>query len=232
MDFLSLSQNEKQILMGGLLGDSYYNKSKNAIRFYHSLKQLEYLKWKYNFFINNTNNICRNIYSHSRVINDKEYYSCSFEIYNKKHCIDDFMLYIKKNLYSNDGRKKISLKYLNELNPLGLAVWWMDDGCICLSKRNRYGKLATECFNYEENILIQKYFKNKWDIDVSVCIEKNKYYFIRFNVTAMKKLIKIIYKYVCEIPNMIYKIDLKYTNKGCAKDLKEVYEYIENKKSS
>ena len=65
--------------------------------------------------------------------------------------------FLCKHLYSNTGRKKISLKYLNELSPLGLAVWWMDDGSLCNSKGNRWGKLCTECFNYEEHILLQTY---------------------------------------------------------------------------
>ena len=43
-------------------------------------------------------------------------------------------------------------------------------------------------------------------------------------------LINIIYKYVSEIPSMIYKIDLKYTNKGCIKDFNDIYQYIEQHK--
>ena len=90
--------------------------------------------------------------------------------------------------------------------------------------------MSTHCFNYEENILIQKYFKNKWDIDVQISQEKGKYYFIRLNVESMRKLIKIIYKHVCEIPSMIYKIDLKYKNKKCIQDLEKICEYIEKHK--
>ena len=57
MDLLSLSQEETQVILGGLLGDSYYNKLKKTIRFYHSQKQEEYLKWKHSFFIKNPNQI-------------------------------------------------------------------------------------------------------------------------------------------------------------------------------
>ena len=65
----------------------------------------------------------------------------------------------------------------------------MDDGSLCKSKGNRWGKLCTECFNYEEHILLKKYFKEKWDIDVKITKEKNKYYFINFNATALRKFI-------------------------------------------
>ena len=215
---ISLSQ--KQIILGGLLGDSSIN-NKN-VQFSQSIKQKEYLLWKAKQFnkdikyINNT-------------FNEKKYPRCYFYYYIKNEDIQ-FYSFICKNLYSK-RRKKISLKYLNELDALSLAIWWMDDGSICLSKRNRYGKLATECFNYEEHILMKKYFKEKWNINVQIKSEKNKYYFLRFNVTELKKLISIIYKYVCEIPSMIYKIDLQYKyNCIIGNDFIEVYNYINEHK--
>lgn len=215
---ISLSQ--KQIILGGLLGDSSIN-NKN-VQFSQSIKQKEYLLWKAKQFnkdikyINNT-------------FNEKKYPRCYFYYYIKNEDIQ-FYSFICKNLYSK-SRKKISLKYLNELDALSLAIWWMDDGSICLSKRNRYGKLATECFNYEEHILMKKYFKEKWNINVQIKSEKNKYYFLRFNVTELKKLISIIYKYVCEIPSMIYKIDLQYQyNVRIGNDFIDVYNYINEHK--
>ena len=193
MNKLSLSQ--KQIILGGLLGDSYFNKEKNFVGFSHCEKQLEYLRWKYNFF--NTN---ANINSTYNTWNKNKYLRYFFYL-SKKYIDDDFILFIKKHLYSNEGRKKISLKYLNQLDALGLAVWWMDDGGVYCTKdgSNRYGKLCTHCFNYEENILIKKYFKDKWDIEVSIRQEK-ECYFIRIKTTELKKLIKIIYKYICQVP--------------------------------
>lgn len=224
MNNLSLSQ--KQIILGGLLGDSSFNKERNRVEFSHSKKQLEYLRWKYNHF--NTN---ANINSTYNIWNSKKYLRYYFVI-TKKYIENDFILFIKKNLFSNEGRKKISLKYLNELNPLGLAVWWMDDGNISITKDggSRYGKLSTHCFNYEENILIQKFFKKKWDIDVAIKQEKEKY-FIRIKTSELKKLIKIIYPYVTQIPSMIYKVDLKYKYIGSVgEDFKDIYTYIEEKK--
>lgn len=105
----------------------------------------------------------------------------------------------------------------------------MDDGSICLTKdgSNRYGKLSTHCFNYEEHILIQKYFKKKWNIDVIIKQEKGCY-FIKIRIEGMKKLIKIIYKYVCKVPSMVYKVDLKYKYESrIGLDFLETYKYIE-----
>lgn len=220
LDNIALSQEQQQIIFGGLLGDSYYNKKRSVIKFSHSKKQNEYLKWKYSFF--NGEDISKFYIRHYK----EGYENESFEFKNKNHKFDDLCTFLDKNLYSNSGRKKISLKYLKQLDVLGLAIWWMDDGCLSIHKGNRYGKLCTECFNYEEHILLKKYFKDIWGIDVNIKIEKGKYYFLHFNVHALRKLISIIYKYVTMVPSMIYKIDLNYTRNGCIGDFQEIYDYI------
>lgn len=224
MNELSLSQ--KQIILGGLLGDSSFNKEKQYVVFSQSEKQKEYVEWKYSWF--KIKNEIKSVYNK---IGDKKYLRYYFYLY-RKDMEDGFISFIFKNLYSNNGRKKISLQYLNKIESLGLAVWWMDDGNISLSKDNRYGKLSTHCFNYEEHILIQKYFKNKWNIDVSIKMEKDLY-FIRFNVTELKKLISIIYKHIAEIPNMLYKVDLNYKyNKCIGEDFISIYTFIKENKNS
>ena len=224
METLSLSQ--KQIILGGLLGDSYYNQKRNFIRFLHSDKQREYLVWKMNQLpLQYVRGIYKRVYKEG-------YIGYSFEFVNKKDTFGELFSFLQKNLYSNEGRKKISLKYLNELDALGLSIWWMDDGCLSIHKGNRYGKLSTHCFNYEEHLLIQQYFKKKWNINVQIKQEKT-YYFIRFNVEALKKLFTVIYKYVCQVPCLIYKIDLNYSNIGVIKndEFYPIYNYINKQKS-
>src|SRR5574344_1935368 len=159
---IPLSQEQQQLILGSLLGDGYCNRNRQFIRFYHCGKQREYLEYKYSFF--NSNEIY-GIYKR----NYKEgYIGYSFEFPNIKHKYANLYSYIGKHLYSNKGRKKISPSYLENLTSLGLAFWWMDDGSLCKAKGNRWGKLCTECFNYEEHILLKKYFKEKWDIDVKI----------------------------------------------------------------
>ena len=77
MDFISLSQFEKQIILGGLLGDAYFNKKANKIRFSQGEKQYEYLLWKKKIFLNNINGIYTRNYKEGYV----GYY---FEFTNKK----------------------------------------------------------------------------------------------------------------------------------------------------
>ena len=217
MNNLSLSQ--EQIILGGLLGDASFYKEKKYVSFSQSESQFEYIKWKHDMFFQD--NHLKSTYN---TWNNKKYLRYYFYYYIKSN--NDLCSFLCKHLYSNNGRKKISLKYLNRLTPLGLAVWWMDDGNISLSKRNRYGKLSTHCFNYEEHILLKKYFKDKWDINVSIKQEKGSY-FLRFNVEELKKMICIIYPYVTQVPNMSYKVDLDYKFDKCiGENFKDVYFYI------
>lgn len=222
-DNITLSHSQQQLIFGGLLGDGYFNKDRNFFRFYQSKKQEEYLLWKYSLFEElETSKIYERIH-------EQGYVGCSFEVKRNSN-LHDLYSYIKHHLYSNSGRKKISLEYLSNIDEFGLAIWWMDDGSLCKHKGNRWGKLCTECFNYEEHILLQKYFKDKWGINVSIKQEKNKYYFIRFNVRALKRLFSLIYKYILHVPCMIYKIDMDYQNNVDLGEYEDAYKAIQEYK--
>ena len=41
---------------------------------------------------------------------------------------------IHKKIYIN-GKKTVTREFLNNLKELGLAIWFMDDGSICRSKK-------------------------------------------------------------------------------------------------
>lgn len=205
--YISLSDNQKQLIYGSLLGDGYFNFNKGTLKIEHSEKQYQYLLWKYNLL-----ELTTKISKQNKQLNtDKVYTTYSLSI-NRTY-LTDVLSDIYKQLYSNTShRKKLSMQFLNNLSHLGLAVWWLDDGCLSVHKGNRYGKLCTHAFNYEEHILMQKYFAEVWGIDTTITVEKHKYYFLRFNVKALQRLISIIYKDVCEIPSLLYKINLNYEN--------------------
>lgn len=220
---IALSQEEISIILGGLLGDSCFKKNQNTINFRHSIKQKEYIYWKYNKLKNISGKITESI-----DCNGFEYITFNI-LTNKDKNMEHFYNIIKALIYRRK-EKGITRKYLNLLTPLSLAIWWMDDGCLSIHKGNRYGKLCTHCFTYEENLIIQKYLQTVWDIRVDIKLEKNKYYFCRINVNNLKKIIKIIYLYVLEVPDMVYKIDLNYKNNVNLGDFEDVYNKIKYSK--
>ena len=72
-----MSHNQKQLVLGSLLGDGYCNRERQFLRFSQCLKQKEYLDYKYSFFNENeTSKIYERLYKEG-------YVSYSFEFYNK-----------------------------------------------------------------------------------------------------------------------------------------------------
>lgn len=196
-----LTENEKQVLYGSLLGDGALTVkegySKNAtFTEGHCLEQRPYLEWKAEQLVRfkpvvRDLNLKENIKAFK--INGKcQLYTSPAPILNK--------LYLK--FY---GKKKIvTRELLDELTPLGLAVWYMDDGSYVGSKNSPNSVLYTNCFSYEEHEIMQDWFKERWNIDVRILEQEKKYHYLRFPVSETVKLHNIIKQHIhfC----MIYKI--------------------------
>lgn len=190
---LEFNKEQEQVLLGSLLGDGgvYYRnktynlKKQNSYNYLeaHDLKQEEYLLWK--------NNILH----------------FNFKFDNKNNCWvnktnNSFKQY--RELFYPDEKKIVTREILDKLEPLGIAVWFMDDGCY--DYRGKLISIATHCFGLEGNQIIQQYFKERFNIDCKI----NKHYFnyyISFNVENTKKFIEIVKSYVTQIPCMVYKIE-------------------------
>jgi len=71
-------------------------------------------------------------------------------------------------LYDERGQKKVTREYLELLDEVSIATWFMDDGSHSKGYRgNRTGSvsLATHGFTVEENEIIAEYFKDRWGIE-------------------------------------------------------------------
>lgn len=197
------SKYKNDIVFGSLLGDSYINK-KGYLVTAHSQQQKDYLLWKMDLFSKQFNVN----YGERTLINKKE---------NKQYIqvyfytnVTDYLKNIRNYFYKPN--KTITMKQLNKLSPLGLCIWYCDDGC--LSFHNKNGKikgrqliLNTQSFTYDENIIIQQYFKEKWDINCNIHKDKNNFR-IWMNGTEAFKFINIIKEHVPEC--MYYKICFRY----------------------
>lgn len=126
------------------------------------------------------------------------------------------------NKFYIDKTKQVTRKLLNKLTPIGLAVWYMDDGQLCLQSdpkdrskiKSRKARIWSMSFTYEEHLIIKEYFKDVWNIDVKI-YKANKTcgikYYIEFNSANFLKFREIIKNYI--IPDMFYKIDMKYDSR-------------------
>ena len=187
---------------GCILGDGSISKRQGrATPYYresHSLEQLPYLEWKRTFV--------------------EEVVPCkTYEIFDKK---------LGKNFYMFESRasKELEAIYqlsqapvfdiLNQLTPLGLAVWFMDDGTIYNGK-NKNTKayatfnvtLGTYRFDYEEHVIIQKWFNDTFGFDAKIAKKRTDTYNIRFTVKDSTAFLQMTKPYAH--PALLYKWDVK-----------------------
>ena len=183
-NYIHISNEQEQILMGSLLGDGCLRKYVlTQYRETHSLKQKDYLIWKKNILA----------LPHSPFSEDK---ICRYETLS--------LLQLNKYYYMfyQNGKKVVTKEILDKLEPLGLAVWYMDDGC--LTKNSII--LCTDTFSYDENLLIQNYFKDKLGIQTKISKinypnNPKDYFRIRFCKKAMIKFLQVIKLYIVECMN-------------------------------
>jgi hypothetical protein len=205
-----LSQRQLQICYGGLLGDfsiHAYTKNRlsgNYLECYHSDDQLEYLNW-----INQElDSVGCKIHAWTRYWNEyKKDYKRNW-ITTASH---PTFTSLRKFTYNNDGQdshKNVTIEWLNKLEPLGLAVWYMDDGQF---KRKKHIILHTQGFTYDEHITIQNYFEDRWGIRVTpqkACksrITGDQLYLTYISLYDNEKFFNIIREHV--LPCFQYKLN-------------------------
>lgn len=195
----------RSILIAIGLGDGCITEKVSKVKGYksymlklnHGESQLEYLQYKRellkNCFLTEIPKI--------REINNNGYLGYSLEKGDK------YLRIVRKRLYK-DGKKTYTRKMLNLLCPLGLAIWYMDDGS-CYYKREKSGKiksvetvLSTYCSKEEIEILIE-YFKEVWNIEWKIKKNKGKYS-LRIGKKESMRFFNIIRDEI--IPSMMYKI--------------------------
>ena len=181
---LSLSNEERQVILGSLLGDASIAINKNGVNAYyrelHSKSQKGYLIWKSNYLEK------FNFQIRERKIFDKRT-NKNYEqvlIWTKAHPVLTEFYYL---FYRE--RKEVSREILDQITELGLAVWYMDDGYY-----NYEGQrccLSTDNFSYDSHTIIRDWFKEKWDLDSGIH-KSGKGYNICFNKINADKFLRLI----------------------------------------
>lgn len=152
-----LTFEEFQILLGTVYGDAYLGIDKKGISafcsFNHSLKQQEYCLWKYE-------KLKRFCHKPPKILNiyDKRTNKTYYQITVKTHCSP-----ILGKLYSSFYKNRV--KYIcrdliSQIEPLGLAVWFMDDGC----KTSSGYELATNAFTDTDLDIIIEVLNEKFQL--------------------------------------------------------------------
>jgi len=205
-----LSYEQEQVLIGSLLGDGCISKQLTTYRYLetHCIKQKNYLLWKNSFLNYNTRTSTKN----DDLGKGRQYIHIhKGDITNLKRLYD---------LFYPNNIKRINQEILNKLDSLALSIWFMDDGHY--NYQSKIIDIYTLCFGLEGNILIQKWFKTKWNVDCIIREKRDKTleryhkrYYISFNTQETKKLLKIMNLHIA--PSMEYKFNLDENKKKEAK---------------
>lgn len=191
-------------LYGMIIGDGHIfndKRSNGNLRFVatNGEEQLEYLKYKMSLFNNNGKIVeaGRSPYSHKKIYH--WFLNTDGNITNRLY----------EDIYIND-KKTITDSVINRLNDVGLALLYMDDGC--LSHREEINqhchiRLNTQGLTKEENELLCSFINNKYGIKCHVSDEnkngKPRYYHIHISSCSAKDFLRIVTPYMCK--SMAYK---------------------------
>jgi len=180
----------EQIMLGSMCGDgTIRHRYKYPVyREAHSIKQEDYLRWKSKLikelnpklFYTEENNKERNkIYK-------------KIELYTP---MNKNLLRFHKLFYKGrTGNKHISYKVLKMLKPLGLAVWYMDDGSYFY--RGSVVELASCMNDFKVQRDIKRYFKNILGLTCSINKAAGGLHIIKLSVESSDRFLKMIQKYI------------------------------------
>lgn len=188
-----LTEFQKQVILGTLLGDGSLNYPHKRsmypkLRYTHGLAQQQYVEEKAE--------ILKDLKPVVRIVDNKGFGKQSVTM--DTSCISYFKE-IYEMLYPSG--KVVTKEYLSLINEVGLAFWFMDDG----SYRSNFGRLHTEGFSKHEQIIMAEWFKERWNIDVEIDLDKRKnLYYLRFRKEPFEKLVSLIKPYVTN--SMKYKV--------------------------
>jgi len=181
------NDDQLQIIMGSFLGDGSLAKQSKfntyRLRFTQGEKQFEYFKSKIKAF------------------------DLSYKMIKSGYTQ-------KLSVYHSDSTKVFLLEddpmeLLNDIEPLGLAIWYQDDGSYSHSGiAINSNQLTLEQTTYLRDIIL-----NKYDIEFLISKSKDKYYYLRLNKESANRFLKLISPYMH--PTMQYKTNINIANNVC-----------------
>ena len=185
----SLTQLQRSIIIGSLLGDGYLRivprGYKAFLQINHSYSQKEYVDWTFEML----KSICK---SGPNVRNGNgRRIAYRFTTRQMPEITELFQLF-----YAN-GKKQIPNNL--KLDPIMLAVWFMDDGNKCGTSSVYFN---TQQFNALDQ---EKCMKMLSELGIESGLNKDKEYFrVRIKASSMQKLFSLVSPHI--IPSMTYKM--------------------------
>jgi recombination protein RecA len=198
-----LSEQQMQLIRGSLMGDGNLSPNRRGrsgarFRMGHGAKQTAYLDWKVSLLGN---------IGCSRSTNVKEAVFADFSPQPELGELHD-------QVYADGGKKNFSWDYLKSLDPLALAVWYMDDGGFTVrskgvQERTRGGtgriEICVEAMSPKTRERLTQYLRDTHGLDVRLISRgARQTSALIFTTAASEKFQKLVAPYVH--PSMDYKL--------------------------
>jgi len=204
---VEVTPRQEQIFMGTILGDGNLKKRKGGrnslFRVSHCEADKDYVFWKYQE-LGSTGLF---LHKPKRRLNNNgfgmERRSYRWELSSRRHIIFSSF----EELFYPNGEKRITREILDRLEPLGLAVWYMDDGSYPSKDGVKGGRLSLsiQSFTEEEARVIQWWFWDKFGLKFSLSLATGgRPVLWIYNKPMVAKFLEVVRPYV--IPCMARKV--------------------------
>lgn len=202
--------NKEQLsaIVGCVLGDGSLSKKDARLTISHTTPQVDYLKFKGDFFGGKVTEF--NSYGYSSKLIKRQ-----SKTHNLSCPLNDQLRKLRELSYV-DGKKTVK-DLLPLLDEISLAFWYMDDGCLKKSgQKAHYIELNTQGFSDEDQGLICDYFRAKFGFSPRIDVMSaeahkfggKKYKRIRLLNDDSDKFLKMVAPFVVDCMN--YKLPQKY----------------------
>ena len=214
-DLSKLTRKERRsALIGMVLGDaSLYRQSGlqgsevTVLKITHSMKQRAYLEWKRDI-IQPMFSYPLNIVEAYNTANGKSYPVAKILTRSNPQ-----LKRLRKIMYDAEGKKRVTPQILNALDDRGVAIWYCDDWCLSTTVgRGATVIAATNCFTYEEHLLMREWFADVYGVCFNIYQHKSGTYHLRRGISDAYKLLDRIASYV--VPSLRYKVEYPQPKRG------------------
>lgn len=190
-EIIPLTEEEFQVILGTTLGDTTLERRKKNTNgtCKHCIAQKEFIFKKYEYL--------KNISREPRLINcyDERFKEPNYQTWYWYINANPSLNELHEKFYKS-GKKKIDKELIMKIEPLGIAIWYMDDG----AKHGNSCSFCTHGFDLESVKILQDMFLEKFNIKTSIHTS-HALYILSESIQNFKNLIK---PYLVE--SMLYKI--------------------------
>jgi len=188
---IHLTERQYSIIIGTVLGDGSLQEtfSKNNLRLQieHCTAQKSYVQWKYE-------ELKTLILTPPTYV--EQHRSWRFKTISHPEVTEIGKLFYK------DRRKIIPDNLEKILTPIGLAVWYMDDGCYV--RRDHTFNLNTQCYYQTEVMFLQRVLQTRFNLEAVSLQRDHNGWRLYIQKGSSERFREIVSPFI--IPSMAYKI--------------------------